>query len=85
MFLFSFIFVKSSLQLRLFEIDMSSTDHTTMKTTATTEQPSYESSIDQLRSLLPNDDKRIMSDYEVVRSATDYIQSLMDETTKSSN
>jgi len=37
----------------------------------------YESSLDQLRSLLPNSNAKGMSDYDVVRSATDYIQTLM--------
>lgn len=37
----------------------------------------YETSLDQLRSLLPNSDAKGMSDYDVVRSATDYIQTLM--------
>ena len=37
----------------------------------------YESSLDQLRSLLPNTNGKTMSDYDVVRSATDYIQTLM--------
>ncbi|CAF0862642.1 unnamed protein product [Rotaria sp. Silwood1] len=40
----------------------------------------YESSLDQLRSLLPNSNAKGMSDYDVVRSATDYIQTLMKDT-----
>ncbi len=40
----------------------------------------YESSLNQLRSLLPNSDAKAMSDFDVVRSATDYIQTLMNDT-----
>jgi hypothetical protein len=36
--------------------------------------------LDQLRSLLPNSNAKGMSDYDVVRSATDYIQTLMKDT-----
>lgn len=39
----------------------------------------YESSLDQLRSLLPNSNTKGMSDYDVVRSATDYIQTLIQD------
>jgi len=39
----------------------------------------YESSMNQLRSLLPNNDSKSMSDYDVVRSATDYIQTLIQD------
>ncbi|CAF1018965.1 unnamed protein product [Rotaria sordida] len=45
----------------------------------------YESSLDQLRSLLPNSNAKGMSDYDVVRSATDYIQTLMKDTGSTSN
>jgi hypothetical protein len=51
---------------------MSSTNTSTSNT-----NNAYESSLDQLRSLLPNSNAKGMSDYDVVRSATDYIQTLM--------
>jgi len=35
--------------------------------------------MNQLRSLLPNNDSKSMSDYDVVRSATDYIQTLIQD------
>jgi len=53
---------------------MSSTN--TSSSTSNTNN-TYESSLDQLRSLLPNSNAKGMSDYDVVRSATDYIQTLM--------
>jgi hypothetical protein len=53
---------------------MSSTN--TSSSTSSTNN-SYESSLDQLRSLLPNSNAQGMSDYDVVRSATDYIQTLI--------
>ncbi|CAF1059499.1 unnamed protein product [Adineta ricciae] len=55
---------------------MSSDSQSTPSNTTST----YESSLDQLRSLLPNSDAKGMSDYDVVRSATDYIQTLMKDT-----
>lgn len=55
---------------------MSSDSQSTSSNMAST----YESSLDQLRSLLPNSDAKGMSDYDVVRSATDYIQTLMKDT-----
>ena len=61
---------------------MSSTDSSS-STTVNTDN-AYESSLDQLRSLLPNSNAKGMSDYDVVRSATDYIQTLMKDTGKES-
>jgi hypothetical protein len=52
---------------------MSSNNHSSTSNTNNT----YESSLDQLRSLLPDSNAKGMSDYDVVRSATDYIQTLM--------
>ena len=57
-------------------MSMSSDSQSTSSNTTST----YESSLDQLRSLLPNSDAKGMSDYDVVRSATDYIQTLMKDT-----
>lgn len=59
---------------------MSSTDPSSSLNTDRT----YESSLDQLRSLLPNTDAKTMSDYDVVRSATDYIQTLIKDTNTNS-
>lgn len=71
---------------------MSSNNSSTSSSSSTTTndsdaQSTYESSLDQLRSLLPNSNAKGMSDYDVVRSATDYIQTLMKDsgTTNSTN
>lgn len=61
---------------------MSSTDSSS--STTVNIDNAYESSLDQLRSLLPNSNAKGMSDYDVVRSATDYIQTLMKDTEKDS-
>ena len=52
----------------------------TSSSSTSTPNDTYESSLDQLRSLLPNSNAKGMSDYDVVRSATDYIQTLMEDT-----
>ncbi|CAF1211172.1 unnamed protein product [Adineta steineri] len=57
---------------------MSSNNHLTSSSTPNIGS-TYESSLDQLRSLLPNSNAKGMSDYDVVRSATDYIQTLMQD------
>ncbi|CAF2531488.1 unnamed protein product [Rotaria sp. Silwood2] len=65
---------------------MSSNNSLSSSTTNSNINSTYESSLDQLRSLLPNSNAKGMSDYDVVRSATDYIQTLMkDSGTASSN
>lgn len=56
--------------------DNPSSSSSSSTTTSNTDN-SYESSLDQLRSLLPNSNAKGMSDYDVVRSAADYIQNLM--------
>jgi len=61
---------------------MSSTNPSSSSSLSSTSNTNgtYESSLDQLRSLLPNSNAKGMSDYDVVRSATDYIQTLMKDT-----
>jgi hypothetical protein len=60
-------------------VSSSSSSPSTSSSTATTNQ-TYESSMDQLRSMLPNSTMEKMSDYDIVRSATDYIQTLINDT-----
>ncbi|CAF2074961.1 unnamed protein product [Rotaria magnacalcarata] len=62
----------------------SSSSSSTTATNSNTDS-AYESSLDQLRSLLPNSNAKGMSDYDVVRSATDYIQTLMKDTGNSNS
>ncbi len=61
---------------------MSSTNNPSSSSSSSTSNidPAYESSLDKLRSLLPNSDAKGMSDYDVVRSATDYIETLIKDT-----
>jgi hypothetical protein len=60
---------------------MSSTNNPASSSSSTSNtDTTYESSLDQLRSLLPDSNAKGMSDYDVVRSATDYIQTLMKDT-----
>ncbi|CAF3805450.1 unnamed protein product [Rotaria sordida] len=64
---------------------MSSNNPSLLSASNSNTNSTYESSLDQLRSLLPNSNAKGMSDYDVVRSATDYIQTLMKDTGSTSN